>query len=188
MALAQAHPIDEGTGQLVGRCVAGEDEAWRALHRRYLPKAASFLRCLGVRDHHLEDACQDVFLDVFRHLPRFRGEAQLSTWLYRICVTHARRTRRKKQVVDMVGWVLARSQPATHVPAVEDDAARRVAHALDQLPEHERSVFVLFEIEGVAGKQIAEILGCPEATVWRRLHYARQRFRAAVDETGGTRT
>ena len=55
-----------------------------------------------------------------------------------------------------------------------------MSHALDQMTERERLVFVLYEFEGLPGKQIAEIANCPEATVWRRLHYARSTFRKAL--------
>jgi RNA polymerase sigma-70 factor (ECF subfamily) len=66
-------------------------------------------------------------------------------------------------------------------PAFSEDLAKqRIAQALGSLPEGERTVFVLYEMEGVPGKQIAEIVKCPEATVWRRLHYARRSFREAL--------
>jgi RNA polymerase sigma factor (sigma-70 family) len=65
----------------------------------------------------------------------------------------------------------------------ESAAQRRIEHALSQLSEKERSVFVLYEMEGVAGKEVASIVGCNEATLWRRLHYARQTFRQALQGT-----
>jgi len=56
-----------------------------------------------------------------------------------------------------------------------------VQAALAQLTEPERLVFVLYELEGVAGREVATIAGCPEATVWRRLHYARKKFSAYIE-------
>ena len=53
---------------------------------------------LGVPASHLEDACQEVFVDVFRYLPRFRREADFRTWLYRICLSRARVTRRRARL------------------------------------------------------------------------------------------
>ena len=79
---------------LVHRCVSGEPDAWRALHTHYRPIAGAFLRKLGVEGEELEDACQEVFLQMFRYLPRFRGEAQIKTWLYRLCVTSRAGTHR----------------------------------------------------------------------------------------------
>jgi RNA polymerase sigma-70 factor (ECF subfamily) len=58
----------------------------------------------------------------------------------------------------------------------EDLAAQRVQQALAQMKPLHREVFVLFELEGVAGAEIVRILGCPATTVRRRLHYARQEF------------
>jgi RNA polymerase sigma factor (sigma-70 family) len=63
----------------------------------------------------------------------------------------------------------------------ERSAERRIAAALARLSEKERSAFVLYEMEGLPGKQVAEILRCKEATLWRRLHYARQIFRDALE-------
>jgi DNA-directed RNA polymerase specialized sigma24 family protein len=54
-------------------------------------------RRLGTRAEDLEDACQEVFLGFFRHLSGFRGGAELKTWLFRLCVTEARRTRHRRK-------------------------------------------------------------------------------------------
>jgi RNA polymerase sigma-70 factor, ECF subfamily len=165
------------------RCVEGDPEAWRLLHRRYQPLAVAFLRKLGVQEADLDDACQDVFLELFRYLPRFRGEADPKTWLYRLCITQARRTRTRLRLRRALDVLLARNPEAANVasPAFCEQAARqRVDAALAQLSDGDRAVFVLFEMEGLAGEQVARIVGCKEATLWRRLHYARERFRQAV--------
>jgi RNA polymerase sigma-70 factor (ECF subfamily) len=147
----------------------------------------AFLRKLGAREQDIEDACQDVFVELFRYLPRFRGQADLKTWLYRLCVTQARRTRSRSRIMRVVRERLQSDSPAepTVPPATmtESTMLRRVRHALDQMNEGERLVFVLYEFEGLAGKQIAEIADCPEATVWRRLHYARRIFRDVLGVT-----
>jgi len=169
--------------RLVDDCVEGNSRAWRELHRRYYPLAAAFLRKLGVRDGDLEDATQEVFLQVHKYLPRFRREAELSTWLYRICITQARQARRRARVSEALLGILSLSPAEALVSSpsfCEDGARRRVERALSALPEGQRAAFVLYELEGLAGKQIAQILNCPEATVWRRLHYARDTFRRAL--------
>lgn len=172
---------------LVSRCVSGEPGAWRALHRKYHPIVAAYLRKLGVREGDLEDACQEVFLQTFRYLPAFRGGAQLQTWLYRLCMTEARKLRQRRRQSDATRETLA-SEVGPHVPvtgaALTDLWARqRVGAALDALTQGERLVFGLFEMRGLAGKEVAEIAGCPVATVWRRLHEARHAFRAAIEES-----
>jgi RNA polymerase sigma-70 factor (ECF subfamily) len=181
----EAFPAGSGAPALhplVERCVAGEQAAWRDLHRRYHRTAIAVLRRLGVGPEQLEDACQDVFLSVFRYLPRFRHEADFQTWLYRICVSHARVARRRARTVSFFKSLLPDmgGEPAGQ-PLDEGQASRQLAKALDRLPEAERVVFVLFEFEGLSGKEIANVVRCPAATVFRRLHDARKHFGAALD-------
>src|SRR3954454_10779421 len=166
------------SASLVSRCVAGEPGAWRALHHTYYPIAGAFLRKLGVRDGDVEDACQEVFVQMHRYLPTFRGQADLKTWLYRLCMTEAGNVRRRFRLADTVRKLLRRelaARPPIDAAALTDYMARRKVDAgLAALKDAERLVFVLYEMEGLAGEQIAEIAGCPVATVWRRLHYARR--------------
>jgi RNA polymerase sigma-70 factor (ECF subfamily) len=169
--------------RLAEQCILGDERAWGALHRRFSPMAVAFLRRLGVVESELEDAAQEVFCQVFRYLPRFREEAELRTWLYQLCITQARRIRRAHRIRDILGRTLSRAPIASLVssPAFSEVAAQRqIDAALTGLSEIERSVFVLYEMEGLAGKEIASIVGAKEATVWRRLHYARRSFRAAL--------
>jgi RNA polymerase sigma-70 factor, ECF subfamily len=173
---------------LLQECAHGDRLAWRQLHRRYYPIASAFLRKLGVRDRDLEDTSQEVFLQMFRYLPRFRGEAQLKTWLYRLCITQARRNRRRLKLSETLRRLFSQlpEELVLAAPGFSEEAAkRRIEIVLCQLSEAERTVFVLYEMEGVPGKQIAEIVGCPETTVWRRLHYARRTFRGALSGSGG---
>ncbi|HMA92035.1 MAG TPA: sigma-70 family RNA polymerase sigma factor [Polyangiaceae bacterium] len=169
---------------LVQSCVAGDSRAWHSLHRRYYPVAVAFLRKLGARESDIEDACQDVFVELFRYLPSFRGQADLKTWLYRLCVTQARRVRSRSRIIRVIRERLQNDLPAhpTVPPATmtESTVFKRISSALDRMNEGDRLVFVLYEFEGLPGKQIATIAECPEATVWRRLHYARRIFRDAL--------
>src|SRR5690349_13499316 len=82
--LMRPAPSRASDSELVARCCAGDRFAWRSLYERHAALVYRFLAALGVRDPEREDACQDVFLSVYRSLPSFRGESQLSTWIYRI--------------------------------------------------------------------------------------------------------
>ncbi|HLV22930.1 MAG TPA: RNA polymerase sigma factor [Polyangiaceae bacterium] len=186
-SLAATTFTGEGERSLLDECVRGDVDAWRALHAQYAPLAALFLRRLGVSDADLEDATQEVFLQLFRYLSRFRREAELSTWLYRLCISQAGRVRRRVRLGKLLSGALGvRSAEAfVSTPGLpEEIARRRIEAALAVLSPAERSVFVLYEMQGVSGKDIAAIVDCPEATVWRRLHYARERFRAALAASG----
>jgi RNA polymerase sigma factor (sigma-70 family) len=68
----------------------------------------------------------------------------------------------------------------------EDSARRRIEKALEVLSERERSALVLYDMEGLSGRQVAETLRCTEATLWRRLHYARKKFIAALEASNAT--
>jgi RNA polymerase sigma-70 factor (ECF subfamily) len=185
--LTEAEPARDRA--LADQCVEGDDEAWRLLCRRHYPGVAATLRRLGVPDADVEDAAQEVFIEVFRYLPTFRGEAQLSTWLYRLCISRAHQVRKRARTRDQLRRFLlfAPAQVAPEQPGFGEAQARRtIERALAGLSEKLRAVFVLYELENVPGKQIAEILRCPEATVWRRLHEARRSFVTAMDDLPGT--
>jgi RNA polymerase sigma-70 factor, ECF subfamily len=164
--------------ELVRRCVAGDRAAAHELHQRYYPAAAAFLRKLGTRSEELEDAGQEVFLQFFRYLPSFRGDAQLKTWLFRLCITEARRVRRRRRLRDTVAKVLGRERPQEVAvpPATHSEATlrRKVESGLDRLSPGHRLIFVLLELEGLPAQQVAEIARCSEATVWRRLSEVRK--------------
>lgn len=174
------------TNPLIQRCAAGEQAAWDDLYAAYSPTARRFLRRMGVGTDTLDDICQDVFLQVFRYLPDFRGECGFQTWLYKICASEARRHRQKARVTQLLSSLLRTTNAgARSMQEISTDrAGALVDQALRLLSEKERLVFVLYELEGLPGQQIAEIAQCPEATVWRRLHYARAAFRKHVEERG----
>lgn len=161
-------------GELVARCCSGDRSAWRALYERYAALVFRFLGALGVRDPDREDACQDVFLAVYRSLPSFRGEAQLSTWIYRITARTTGKLIQKRKLRTLLADTLT-SQPAPTTSDPTEHAARSLLldRMLDRLNPKKRLVLVLFELEGVPVEEIARIAGCPTNTVWSRLHHAR---------------
>jgi len=134
-----------------------------------------------------EDALQETFLALHKALPGFRGESQLSTWVYRIAlrtVLHVR-ARRPRDTAP-----LDAKSPALAVPdeAVGPDrlaAARqesaRLARAMETLSAEHRAVLSLFAIEGLSHAEVAATLGIPLGTVWSRLHLARKKLMAALD-------
>jgi RNA polymerase sigma-70 factor, ECF subfamily len=162
-------------GELVARCRRGDHASWRALYDRYAPTVHRFLSALGVPPSEREDACQDVFVAVYRSLARFRGEARLSTWIYRIAARGAGRAVQRRRLQAMISTLLMR-EPA---PAPTADPSERTARLqllddmIGRLSPKKRLVLVLFEIEELPVDEIAKIAGCPENTVWSRLHHAR---------------
>lgn len=180
-----------GEAELIHRCLAGERAAFERLyreHRRHI--AANLYRVLGERAE-LEDLVQEVFVIAFRGLDRFRGDAKLSTWLYRICVNVALgRLRSKARRPPPIPYaeVLAEAEDASASPETrlaEREQLLRVYKTLEHLSPKKRIVFVLHEIEGLDIHEIAHIVGAPLVTVRTRLHYARKEFYRRVAEEGG---
>jgi RNA polymerase sigma-70 factor, ECF subfamily len=136
--------------------------------------------------HDAEDAAQEVFLVVSRKLHTYDGTSAVTTWLFGILFNVARRMRRK-------AWLRAvfeRGGPSEDEPLVAPDRAevaeaRRIAYEiLDQMSAKHRDVFILYELEGLRGEEIAGLVGCPVETVWSRLHYARKEFAGRLRARG----
>lgn len=181
---AAERPREDG---LVELCAQGSEAAWRRFYLEHERLARRFLYRLGVDADSLDDACQDVFVEAFRYLPDFRGEASVTTWLYRLCLTQARRIRNKRRLQRALSLLLRRDpEPTTAGELAPEQASALLRDGLAGLTEDERAVFVLFELEGQAGTTIADVLGCPEATVFRRLHYGRKKFQAFIDGRRGS--
>ena len=183
---AAIEPAD-GPRRVPSASASGQERSFTSIHRTYYPIAVAFVRKLGVRGDHVEDVCQDVFLQMFRYLPSFRGEADLKTWMYRICISEARRHRRKEKVSGLVTSLLGRASTSESSTSLEwnpESAAKRVLEGLAKLPERRRTILVLFDMDGLSGAEVAEIMECSLQTVWRELHYARTAFLAEFDAKG----
>jgi RNA polymerase sigma-70 factor (ECF subfamily) len=192
---ATLSPVDEA--DLVARCRAGERAAHDELYARFRRQvAANLYRVIGDAGE-IDDLVQDVFVIAFRGLDNFRGDARLSTWLYRICVNVALgkiRSRSRRPPAIAVGDVedLAASAPAFdgERPETPDRALQRaqdharVYRALDQLPPKKRIVLYLHEIEGLDLKDIAYLVDSNPVTVRTRLFYARREFYKLIAADG----
>lgn len=172
---------------LIARCRADERGAHDELYHRFRRQVAGNLyRVLGDRTD-LDDLVQEVFVIAFRGLERFRGDARLSTWLYRICVNVALgriRTRKRRPNAIGVADLDAASadpslierpeQPDRSLERQQDHA--RVYRALETLAPKKRVVLYLHEIEGLDLKEIAYLVDSNPVTVRTRLFYARREF------------
>jgi RNA polymerase sigma-70 factor (ECF subfamily) len=170
--------------ELIHRSLAGDRVAARDLHGEYAPVAFAFLRRLGTRPDEIEDACQEVFLRFFRHLAAFRGDAELKTWLFRLCATEARRARRRRKVDMALATLLAREPapravaPATRTAATINALLER---AIDRMAPAQREAFTLFQLEGLTGKEVARLAGQSLPSAFRRLYEAQRLLRETLD-------
>jgi RNA polymerase sigma-70 factor, ECF subfamily len=140
------------------------------------------LRSLGVRESHVEDAVQDVFLVVHDKLAYFDGAAKLRTWLFAIVIRIARRYRERqaREAREPANDALdLRSAEQTLLSLEQLALARK---ALEALSDEKREVFVLAEIEQLSAPEIATITACPLNTVYSRLRAARAEFDRRVQQ------
>jgi len=167
-------PASIADAELVRACRIGDMAAWRSLYDRYAPLVYRFSAALGIPADEREDAAQEIFIAVYRSLRHFRGEAQLSTWIYRIAARHAIRLGRRRRARELMRAAIGREKPqATVDPSERSTHLATLDRMLAKLAPKKRTVLVLFEIEGLSAKEISDVVGCPENTVWSRLHHAR---------------
>jgi RNA polymerase sigma-70 factor, ECF subfamily len=133
------------------------------------------LRYIGIPERDVADVAQEVLLIVHRKLPEFEGRSSVRTWLYRICQRSASDYRRKASVRNerVLGELPVAYHPEDHGATDRLEARAELLRALDHLDGDKRAVFVLYEIEGLDMKQVAEVLECPLQTAYSRLHAAR---------------
>lgn len=141
------------------------------------------LRRMGVAPADLEDATQEVFVVVHKRLEEYEERASVRSWLYAICLrvsSRQRRTtsRRRENVVAEPPELSV--EPEQQVGVEQRESLRLGQRLLAALPEKQRSVFVLYEVEHMTIAEIAEALGCPLQTAYARLHKARERVRAEL--------
>lgn len=178
-------PADEA--ELIRRCRDDDRSAQDEFYHRFRRQVAGNLfRVLGDRTD-LEDLVQEVFVIAFRGLVRFRGDARLSTWLYRICVNVALgriRTRKRRPatvgLADLEGAIVDPSfaeRPETPERSLQRERDRaKVYRILDQLAPKKRIVLYLHEIEGLGLSEIAYLVESNPVTIRTRLFYARREF------------
>lgn len=191
-APASVIPGTDPDAELVAQWQAGDLQAFECLVRRHERRVFRLLyRMLGSREE-AEDATQEAFLSLHRHGHRFRREARFSTFLYRVAANAALNRRRslgrararveelgRRQLVGDEGPVSA-PDPEAAVHGVQVQQA--VQQALLELPRDLRMAVVLFDIEGRAYKEIADVLGVPEGTVKSRIHRGRSALRESLRE------
>src|ERR1700759_2687780 len=154
--------------------------AFRELYEQHFQFVWRSLRRLGVREPDVNDATQKVFLTAHMKLSEFEGRARISTWLFAICQRVASDYRRSAVVRREVTGSALEPRAEQPDPASSAEAQQRLQLAeaiLDKLPEPQRVVFVLFELEELSGEEIAASLALPIGTVRSRLRLARATFR-----------
>ena len=160
---------------LIGRFLGGDERAFRLLYERHTPRLKMTLfRMLGRIDHSVEDVVQETWLAGCRSMHTFRGEAKFSTWLttigVRIAIGELRRHRPAKELDEKL---------VAHDRNPRTDAALDVERALARLPDRDRLIVVLHDLEGLTHEQIGGLLDIAAGTSKATLSRARATLRAA---------
>ncbi len=173
--------------RLVARALAGETRAFEELVRRHLRSAHAV--ALGVLGNpaDAEDVCQDAFLTALERLEECRDPKRFAAWLMRIVRNRALNFRASRSLRQGVPLEEAAGKSGSGDPqreAERSEARERLLAALSGLPESQREVVLLHDLEGWRHREIAELLGTSEGAVRVRLHEARRRLRTELEEGG----
>jgi RNA polymerase sigma-70 factor (ECF subfamily) len=175
--------------ELILRLQRGDEWAFQLMVRRFRTKIFSIAFGITLDTEESQDIMQEVFLQVYRTIGDFRGDASLATWLQRITVN--RSLNWKRRWARRFKWLhvstdstdgLPAAEPESDLPSPETRVAnaqtrQQIDKALKMLPEQARTIFVLRELEGLAYEEIAAAIGIKLGTVRSRLFHARKRLK-----------
>jgi RNA polymerase sigma-70 factor (ECF subfamily) len=176
-------PPDPQEAAAIVRVQAGDTAAYDLLVRRYMRSAyAVAYRLLGHRED-AEDVVQEAFLAALANIRTFDPSRRFGPWLHRIVVTRGlnfrkARSRRTTEILDDAA--VASAAPGPVADAERAGLQATVAAALGRLPERQRLVVQLFELDGFSGAEIGTMLGISPGTVRWYLHEARQALRGLL--------
>jgi RNA polymerase sigma-70 factor (ECF subfamily) len=191
--LSMASLADAPDAELAQRVAAGEPAAFETLMRRHNRTLFRTARAILRDDAEAEDALQDAYLQAYRAIGGFRGEAKLKTWLARIVANEAlMRARKRARRAEIVP--LKPGAAETEIDEIPDDnmdetpermaerveMRRLLETQIDSLPDDYRAVFVLRAVEEMSVDETAAALDIPHATVRTRLFRARSLLREGL--------
>ncbi|MDE3153774.1 MAG: sigma-70 family RNA polymerase sigma factor [Acidobacteriota bacterium] len=177
--------------EVVRRCRAGDEEAFRELVDHYKDLVFAFLAQTGLASDRAEDLAQEVFLRVHRGLPYFRGEARLSTWIYRIVANvFAQEVSKPRLPVHSLdsGETPVDSRPDLGRPDrrfSDLELRERLEKAIRQLPVQYRLLIAGHYLKGVSYEDLADMFNLPLGTVKTQLYRAKRQLRHLLETSLG---
>jgi RNA polymerase sigma-70 factor (ECF subfamily) len=176
-------PNDAALVDAIRRGAPGSREALYHSYKRRVFALA--LRIVGSMD--AEEVAQEAFIRIFRGLPKFRGDAALGTWIYRLAV-NAALSHRSRRSPTPTTFETEEVETVDLAPEPRGDAVlrSRLEKALHALPPGYRAVIVLHDVEGLEHEEVAKILGCHVGTSKSQLHKARAKLRHILSGAGIT--
>lgn len=182
--------VEEGReAELIARAQSGDRAAFAVLVRAHQNEVYTLARRLVGDPDLAADVSQEALIRAWRAMPRFRGDAKLSTWLHRIVVNTAWTQRKRAMRHTGVPMEEVAERPASLGPNQPEAAGElvelrgRLKTALDGLPDGQRKVVVLKDVYGWSHAEIAETIGISVTAAKVRLHRARARLARDLEET-----
>lgn len=182
-------------GELVEAVQKGDGTAYRALVEKYQGRIYAVIYGMVRNREDARDLTQEAFVKAYRNISGFRSDAKFYTWLYRIAMNLTidfTRRRKRNPVTTVEDEVAERSSDGgvAEVHRIQSPGKalerkqlyRAIMDALEELPEQQKQVILLREIEGLSYKEISEIMGIAEGTVMSRLFYARKRLQTLLGD------
>lgn len=181
---------EPGDGELAERVRRGDAAAFDLLVERHIARAFSIAyRLLGNRED-AEDLVQEAFVAVLERIDTFQPGREFGPWFRRIVVNraiNARKARSRRAMADLPAEVEARGGSPLRA-AEQEETAMLVRGAMAELPERQRDILRLFELEGFTSAEIADMLEISDGTVRWHLHQARERLRRSLGLFAGRET
>jgi len=180
---------------LISRAAAGDPSAFQTIVERHRSMVYRVAFQFAGNHHDAEDIAQEVFIKVYRSLDRFRQDAQLTSWMYRIvmnaCIDHRRRHRLAiaapfGEEAELKMLNTPEETPDPEERAYAGELGQVLEWEIGRLPKGQRVVFVMRHHQGMKLCEIAEALGLAEGTVKRQLHAAVHRLRQALTQANVT--
>lgn len=180
---------------LIARAAGGDPSAFQALVEKHRSMVYRVAYQFAGNHHDAEDIAQEVFIKVYRSLDRFRQEAQLSSWMYRIvmnaCIDHRRRQSPAGaapfgEEAEQKMLNTPEERPGPEARAYGGELGEVLEAEIARLPPGQRIVFVMRHHQGLKLTEIADALGLAEGTVKRQLHAAVHRLRLALAQANVT--
>lgn len=171
--------------RLINGLKQGDRRAYEEFVETYGPQVHRLVRRY-VETADADDITQEIFVDVFRHIGGFRGDAALSTWLYRLAVNRCLRycqREKNRETLPLEEERDALHEAADDTPfrhAVQSETADKVHCAVDRLPVGQRDVVILCELHGLTYQECASVLEIPVGTVKSRLSNAFKKLRESL--------
>jgi RNA polymerase sigma-70 factor (ECF subfamily) len=191
--------IHDGLGQLpdhelVELVIEGQKQAYKTLVERYQGRIFRVAYGLMRNREDAREVTQEAFIKAYRNLPNFRRDSSFYTWIYRITVNlgidQKRKAYRSRETqldegrlsVDDAHHTGPRPLPGPRQSLHRKELAGRIGEAIASLPDDQKQVIVLREVQGLSYKEIAETAGIAEGTVMSRLFYARKRLQVLLED------